>query len=150
MVKSRRTKVHPALCSNAAAGLTMARLLRWFQTGLCQWPAGVAPRPDPRDPTHRRPLALPGLGAGAGLPAVSLSLSVLTHFSAALRSFRSLKWNIRPHDCFPALWGKFTLSGAFSKLNRQELMSFCFWIGGKSLRASVRLCVCACVRFAFV
>lgn len=51
--------------------------------------------------------------------------------TAALRSFKSLKWNARLRDCFPALGGKFTLCGAFSKLNRQELMSFCFWMEGK-------------------
>lgn len=51
--------------------------------------------------------------------------------TAVPRSFKSLKWNARLRDCLSALGGKFTLCGAFSKLNRQELMSFCFWMEGK-------------------
>lgn len=64
-----------------------------------------------------------------------------------LRSFKSLKWNARLRDCFPALGGKFTLCGAFSKLNRQELMSFCFWMEGKCWLATASF---FCWRFTFV
>lgn len=57
-----------------------------------------------------------------------ISLADRKHCSAP---FKSLKWNTRLRDCFPALGGKFTLCGAFSKLNRQELMLFCVWMQGK-------------------